>query len=725
MRSTNILAAAALVSLSGLAAGQSDPGLFSDVFNIGSDPNAGVTFDAASVGGGSGLLTLSNLTGNLLGSDSQLNLYDGGTILSTAANEFFAGPGNNIEVNMFGGVAQDGLTLGSGVTLNIFDGVLAPNGGGFPTPFVFADGGAIVNMVGGDVQGNLTIFNGSSLHLSGGSVDLLNVEASTVRVTGGAFGTGFLMSTAVQAYDFEATGGSIGTILTTSSSGGTPSRVRVDGVSPTGSLSLTGPVDVELANATFGNVSHSRGLLDVQNATYDRSNLTVGAGSTALIQNSTIAGAAFRVNPTGHATVFDSMITAPTTVTDASLELVGSDAGSVTVVADSVEPGVFSEVLIDGGVVGSVNYQDNTSIAGLGTTGLRVDLLSGDLGSFVTDERSSAQRTVEMSMSGGSIGSLTMLNFRDRVEISGGSIGPNARMRVASLDVSGGSIGDNAEISGQNNSDERIDIRGGVIGNNLDLSSGNGLLGLLNGSIGADATISGIQNFIGGGTFGPQFAMQAINLAVAAGEFTGNVFFDANSSFGVEIGGGTFLGRTHIDASRVTIYGSDFELNGTPINTPLGQPVVVPERSGFGFDPFPNFVRFPQVLSGTFLDGTPFSFDLGEVDGLFALLDSFDGTNVIDPLTTLILDLDTELVIVNTDPRNFDPFGFVGFDLTPNGFAPAGFNDEPGDEGVTTNDLIFMLNLINRNAERGDVNDDGINDFFDISRMLNIFDGNG
>ncbi len=137
---------------------------FTTVLNIGTDPGAGVVFDGVSVGGGSGIVTPDNLSGNMLGSDSQLNLYDGGDILPG----FIAGQWNasstNIEVNVYGG------SVGG-----------TPGGEFRPGP------GSTINILGGSIN-NILAFN-STLNISGGSFlgQIVLIEPGTFNVFGTAF----------------------------------------------------------------------------------------------------------------------------------------------------------------------------------------------------------------------------------------------------------------------------------------------------------------------------------------------------------------------------------------------------------------------------------------------------------------------------------------------------------------------------------------------------------
>ena len=124
--------------LAGTASGQSDPVLFGTVYNIGDVP-AGSIFDiptavtgtrvgdVVGIFSGDGFITPTFLDGDVLNSNSQLNIFEGGSIFSGFfTGVFFAGPsdgtGSNIEVNISGGSVGTDFNAFSGSTVNISSG---------------------------------------------------------------------------------------------------------------------------------------------------------------------------------------------------------------------------------------------------------------------------------------------------------------------------------------------------------------------------------------------------------------------------------------------------------------------------------------------------------------------------------------------------------------------------------------------------------------------------
>ncbi|MBA4039848.1 MAG: hypothetical protein C0468_05940, partial [Planctomyces sp.] len=149
-----VVAILAVAGIAAPAAAQSDPRLFGTVYNIGTVP-PGSPFavpgaaTGVQVGDGdsfvTGSLTPTFLAGDVLGSNSQLNLFPGGTIRLG----FNAGPldttGSNIEANIFGGSVGDQFIAFSGSTVNISGGSLGS---------VTAVQGGTVNIFGGSVGNN-------------------------------------------------------------------------------------------------------------------------------------------------------------------------------------------------------------------------------------------------------------------------------------------------------------------------------------------------------------------------------------------------------------------------------------------------------------------------------------------------------------------------------------------------------------------------------------------
>ncbi|MEN0019391.1 MAG: hypothetical protein AAF747_00750 [Planctomycetota bacterium] len=187
--------AVVLMLASGLvapAAAQSDPAGFDTVFNIGTVPPGSIFDVPGAVTGtligdgdifvGDAFVTPAFLFGDTLGSDSQLNLFDGGTIFSLFSAGPIDGSGSNVEVNISGGSVGSGFAANSGSTVNI-------SGGSVSSGFT-ANSGSAVNVSGGSVGSDFDANSGSTVNISGGSVgSFFNANsASTVNISGGSVG---------------------------------------------------------------------------------------------------------------------------------------------------------------------------------------------------------------------------------------------------------------------------------------------------------------------------------------------------------------------------------------------------------------------------------------------------------------------------------------------------------------------------------------------------------
>ena len=208
-----------------------------------------------------------------------------------------------------------------------------------------------------------------------------------------------------------------------------------------------------------------------------------------------------------------------------------------------------------------------------------------------------------------SIGSDTQLNLSD-----GGSIGGDSPVFFAGLfdfdvpstnieiNIAGGTV-DGLFLA----SDSTVNISGGAINTDvfvvqdgeLNVSAGN--------ANSIDANNSAVD--ISGGT------IRVFNSGGSTTNITGGTisdFLNAVADSTVNISGGTISGLSAQDTSTVNILGTEFFLNGTPIDSLLvGQTLIIDER---GDD---------STLSGSLVDGSQFEFDLnptfGEVDDSFSL----------------------------------------------------------------------------------------------------------
>ncbi|MEM9295905.1 MAG: PEP-CTERM sorting domain-containing protein [Planctomycetota bacterium] len=159
MRLVKGLSFACAVLASGAAHGQSDPAGFNAVIDVTS---------GMSVGGS-------------VGSDTQVNLFDGGLIEPGFEAGAFGGSTTNIEVNVFAGVVGDGFRASQGATVNVLGGVVRPD-------FLVRGGGA-VNIRGGVIAGDVAAILNGHIEIAGGEFNgpVNGFVGSATNITGRSF----------------------------------------------------------------------------------------------------------------------------------------------------------------------------------------------------------------------------------------------------------------------------------------------------------------------------------------------------------------------------------------------------------------------------------------------------------------------------------------------------------------------------------------------------------
>jgi len=338
----------------------------------------------------------------------------------------------------------------------------------------------------------------------------------------------------------------------------------------------------------------------------------------------------------------------------------GGTVGTVVDFESGSEVNIDAEVNLSGGTFGSFNAIDSVvNITGgdlLGNSdamsGSQVNISGGSVNAF------SASTGSDVNISGGSLNfnNLTIRSGSD-VELIGGEFqlnGNSFNSNILSLnsgDVFSGTLVDGTPFI-LNDSFEDISITSvnsltpivatnfvvdntttnvpsglrsgqtlslladGAIEN--DFSLVNSTLNIDGGELGLSARAVGSEVNVSGGTLGGGFdAFVGSQVNVTGGE-VGNTFdafagseinisggqvgdaFEAFSGSVVNISGGTFGFRfTALSGSEVNLFGSDFQIDGVPIAN-------LTDDVAFTID------SRDVELTGTFLDGTPFSFDLGD-----------------------------------------------------------------------------------------------------------------
>jgi hypothetical protein len=120
-----------------------------------------------------------------IGSNTQLNLYEGAVVSDKLRLGETWSPSENIEVNIDGGVVLRSLrTSGSwfsntNVVINIRSGTVGESVG--------ADNGNVINIFGGEIGEAVSVGSGAMATISGGSTGLLIAHDAAIRLVGGEF----------------------------------------------------------------------------------------------------------------------------------------------------------------------------------------------------------------------------------------------------------------------------------------------------------------------------------------------------------------------------------------------------------------------------------------------------------------------------------------------------------------------------------------------------------
>jgi hypothetical protein len=477
--------AAAVVFAAGLAApavAQSDPSNFGTIFNIGTVP-AGSIFDVQ------GALTFFP-DGGLVGSDTQLNVFDGGEVGSVVVG-IRDDPGSNSEVNIFGGLTGI-FSLYSGGTVNLFDGTVF---GYFNTV-----GSAVVNIAGGSVRTGTFINGGGTLNISGGGVGLTGTlpaitviggngaTPSTLNISGGAVGNRVLV---MQGTEVHISGGSVGDnmVIDTDFPGGAAARptsltmtggfighnlevrngsaitVSISGGSIGDDFSVTtdpfrsDPVVFDISGGSIGDNFSFNNLSSVDVGTFNMSGGSfgtnfeiggvqarisggnVGSGAFAGIGSElTIAGQAFQQFGGGSA---DAIFITPNAngvatgvLADGSVYIFAGEATDLiraTIETVAVAPSANPGVLSSGGFSKGVRPGETLTVSGTGELGRNFAVVGGVLnieGGFVGAGLEVAFG--EVNISGGVVGSGFDAFDGSVVNLSGGSIGDDFDAMVGS-----------------------------------------------------------------------------------------------------------------------------------------------------------------------------------------------------------------------------------------------------------------------------------------------------
>jgi hypothetical protein len=499
-----------------------------------------------------------------IGSSTQLNLGDGGTVFSSSSSPFFIG--------MFGVVSTN-------VELNVTGGVLESHAEAFA--------GSTVNISGGRVLSDFEAYDGSTINISGGIVDqrLLVREGAQAMISGGRVDV-----------DFSA-GGIV------SIAGGTVERMS------TGSGSLVG-----ISGGVIGPI-HVSGMMNVSGGAVGRQFETGVGADVKLVGNE------FRLNGVlvpGLGAAGDSV---PVNVPEGAV-LSGTLSDGTPIVFsswndDEIFAGTMSLVAADLPAIGPAVIDAATEPVPLGIRQGQTLLVTN--GAVVERNFNAGRGSVVTVQAGGTLG----FNFEGvnaTVNVNGGS---TADMRIYDGSVltitNGSTVGNVLAIGGST-----LHLSGGeanfidvIDGSTLNITGGTAVSGGFNAQSGSTANISagevrdiaraldGSVVNVSGGSVGNNFRAFTGSAVRVTGGSIGD-FFTAENSCEVAISGGTFGDAFNAHSgSDITLLGGEFAINGTPVAGLDTVGAVVQ-------------VNLPPagLLSGTLADGTPVVFSLSDGDAL-------------------------------------------------------------------------------------------------------------
>ncbi|MEM6459697.1 MAG: PEP-CTERM sorting domain-containing protein [Planctomycetota bacterium] len=423
MRGLALALAAGLAGPTPPAAAQSDPAGFATVINIPADQPS--------------------ISGSI-GSDTQLNLSDGGSIDS----DFQAGSvfTSNIEVNVTGGSVGNRFDASNGSTVNITGGSVGSRFRAFPGSTVNVAGGSVgsffeavstVNVTGGSVGSRFTAFSGSTVNVAGGSVGngFDAIIFSTVNITGGSVGSGF---DAFTGSTVNVAGGRVGNLFEAEFG----STVTFSG----GEFRLNGAAINDLAGgfgAGFPNTGLFTGVLaDGTVFIFAAEALDIFFAGSTTLQTGAVAPSA---NP--------GLLSAGTFTR-------GVRDGETLTVSGSGTLGENFAV-----VGGTLNLDGGSAGDGLEVAFGEVNVAGGSVG-----DRFNAFDGSTVNVTGGSVGDNFGAGEGSTVNVSGGNVGNAFNARAGStINVTGGSVG----IFFEANSGSTVNVAGGSVGEGFNANSGS------------------------------------------------------------------------------------------------------------------------------------------------------------------------------------------------------------------------------------------------------------
>jgi len=360
-------------------------------------------------------------------SNTQLNLFEGGSIPSYFDAGKPDGSSVNVEVNISGGSVGERFRVFSGSTVNISGGSVGDRfiatgstvdiSGGSVGEFFVANSGSTVNISGGSVGRRFFASSDSTVSISGGSVGgVVARSGSTVNVSGGTVGDNFVASSDSTV---SISGGSVGHGFGAFSG----STVNLSG----GSVGY----GFEARSGSTINLSGGQFMLD-------------GVGISQL----PYGGLPYSYGKLFTGTLADGSVFIFATEADDRL-----DSGTTTLAPVTLSPADTTPMVVESGV---------------GPNGLRPDqtlTLRGE--GKLADHFAAVDATLHIE--GGQVGEGLEVAY-SQVDISGGSVGDDfTAFSGSTVDISGGNVGNFFRAY----SGSQVSISGGSVGDVFDADSGS------------------------------------------------------------------------------------------------------------------------------------------------------------------------------------------------------------------------------------------------------------
>ena len=698
-----------------------------------------------------------NVAPETIGTNTQLNLHDGGVLPANLGLGSRRQPVVNSELNIFGGEASR-ISAYDGSTVNIF-------GGEVQDSFI-AFSGSIVNISGGQIFSH-TAFGGSTVNIQGGEINWINADGSSraavVNISAGlvrhidatVLGTVNISGGSVDRPNF-APGSRINL------SGGTFGESRLDGsvIIEGGEFRLNG-VSIQGLEP----IGASR-LFAIENAgtdavlsgvfadgtpfafanDYDRLNRSItlktvsipSIGATSIVASdlSTMIqgvrqGQTIRVDQGAVIPEWFNAGRGSTIVIEEGgrlekgLESIGArvhvDGG---LIARDLNAFDGSEIVMSAGSVeGKVHIYDSSANVSGGTVSGRVSVKHG--GAFGisggTATRVDARQNSVMDVEGGVVGKATT-GAGGTVNVSGGSLvefvgaGGTLNLYDGSIDgsvrnrantvvqVFGGTVNASVDVS----SSSQVEVSGGIVKAPVRLSE-DGRLTIVGGTLtdGLRATDRSMVSVHGGTVLGPVVVGTGTTLEVSGGHHGEMFQIDGK----LHLSGGS-IGRILFSIGTVDMTGGSigcqFQMTDATLNIAGGQLCDLKVHAG----------------SELHLTGSQFAINETAIDGLIDVGDSvarsfadWESTYPeIDQLTAVLLD---ESV-----------FSMGNISLASDTVLRLTLAEPPIDcdfdasATCDVSDLDRLLRALNSNATPFDLNNDQVVDASDVQTWLSIAGNN-